>query len=82
MSQKCLRMCQICLKSQNCFHAAVAGGNLENMNYLHSLDPNLCKMKDNSGQTALMVANEYGETKTLFRKQIHLFPYQTNYCFY
>jgi ankyrin repeat protein len=45
---------------RNCFLSAVSGGNIEVMGYLHSVDKNLCKGKDDNGNTALHCAVEHG----------------------
>ena len=43
----------------NCFQYAIIGGNLEIIRYLHSLDENSCKEKDNKGETVLNYASLY-----------------------
>ena len=40
-------------EGRNCFHWAAYGGKIHNMEYLNSLDPNLCKKKDKKERTAL-----------------------------
>ena len=51
--------------SRNCFQCAALGGKHDTMSFLHSIDENLCKVKDKYGDTALILASKHGSKETV-----------------
>ena len=60
---------------RNCFHSAVHGRKIDNMRFLHSIDPTLCKEKDKDG-VFQQVTKETGST-TKHIKEAKLIPILT-----
>ena len=74
-------------RGRNCFLWAALGGNPDIMRYLHSIDANLCKGKDEDGDTALTLASCYGSKETVellikeFNADVHELGYRGQNCF-
>ena len=74
-------------KGRNCFLRAVLGNKIDTIRFLHKIDKNLCKGKDEYGHNALTLASCYGSKETVevlikeFNADIHEVGYKGQNCF-
>ena len=73
--------------NSSCFMAAARSGKNDTLRYLYAKHPTLANGRDKDGDTALIIASQYGEVSTVkliieeFQADVHELGYKGRNCF-